>query len=472
MKRLSISAILAIFLLLIWASCAAQPPPPTPTPAPLAPPPTEGELRGHFIDIGQGDSILLDCGETEILIDGGDKSPGVVGYLNNYVDGALEVMVATHPHADHIGGLIAVLDAFEVEEIWLNGDTSTSKTYQDFMSLVNTEGASVYEAERGNSIEVGVLSFLILHPVRPLVDDTNNNSIVFRLSYGNVDFLFTGDAEQEAEASILESGLTVQADILKVGHHCSRTASSAQFLDAVKPQVAIYMAGEGNRYGHPHKEALSALTQAGAMIYGTDINGTIIVTTDGEAYTLQPGKQAAPHASPAVSSTANSAGEVPPIPASWDWRQILVTVALTILGSVFIAYTTLHLQDKITRKRLLKALLAEVRHNVVVTRGQTEWIAKLQGVYAPAGLKQLHTASYYAVKERGILADVPEAVRERIFRVYDIIYGIHSGRFDLNLQQEVVSPSSFTPGAQPISDLLKDLPELESNLAAFLGVKH
>ena len=278
MKRLTILTVLAILLVMAWAGCCPTPPPPPPAPE---------ELDVHFIDVGQGDSILVDLGDTEVLIDGGDKSPGVVSYLGDYVDGPLEVMVATHPHADHIGGLIAVLDAFEVEQIWLNGDTSTSQTYQDFMSRVSAEGASVYEAERGNSIEAGVLSFLILHPVKPLVDDTNNNSIVLRLSYGNVDFLFTGDAEREAEASILESGLIVQADILKVGHHCSRTSSSAQFLDAVKPQVSIYMAGTDNRYGHPHQETLDALAQIGAEIYGTDNSGTIVITTDGEAFTTQ-----------------------------------------------------------------------------------------------------------------------------------------------------------------------------------------
>ncbi len=111
---------------------------PTPTP-----PPTTQELKVHFIDVGQGDSILTDFGDTEILIDGGDKSPGVVTYLADYVDGALEVMVATHPHADHIGGLIAVLSTFEVEEIWHNGDSSTSKTYAEFMAAVQAEGAVV-----------------------------------------------------------------------------------------------------------------------------------------------------------------------------------------------------------------------------------------------------------------------------------------------------------------------------------------
>ena len=305
MKRLVIFTLLIISLLLISANCGAPPPSPvppqpTPTPAPApAPAPTpapapspsptasQGELKVHFIDVGQGDSILIDLRETEVLIDGGGKSPGVVAYLNQYVDGTLEVVVATHPHADHIGGLIAVLDIFQVEQIWLNGDTSTSKTYQEFMSRVNNEGASIHEAQRGQSIEVGGLTLSILHPVIPLFDDTNNNSIVMRFSYGNVDFLFTGDAEKEAEASILRAGLMVQAEILKVGHHCSKTSSSPQFLNTIKPQLAIYMAGKDNRYGHPHRETINALTQVGAQIYGTDINGTITVTTNGEVFSVK-----------------------------------------------------------------------------------------------------------------------------------------------------------------------------------------
>lgn len=125
-----------------------------------------GTLTVHFIDVGQGDSILLDCDDIEVLIDGGDKSPGVVSYIDDYVDGQLEVMVATHPHADHIGGLIAVLDAFEVGEIWLNGDTSTSQTYSQFMSAVNSEGAEVFTARRGDAIQAGNLTFNVLKSCR------------------------------------------------------------------------------------------------------------------------------------------------------------------------------------------------------------------------------------------------------------------------------------------------------------------
>jgi beta-lactamase superfamily II metal-dependent hydrolase len=248
--------------------------------------PTLNTLTIHFIDVGQGDAILIDLGDTEVLIDGGDKSPGVVEYLNEYVNGALEVIVATHPHADHIGGLIAVLNTFEVQQVWHNGDTSTSQTYSDFMAAVQAEGAEAHIASRGDEIEAGGLTFTVLNPAT-LAGTTNNNSIVLSLSYGEVDFLFTGDAEQEAEADMLAAGIVPDVEILKVGHHGSRTASSVSFLATAQPEVAVYMAGIGNTYGHPHAETISALEAIGASIYGTDVNGTVVVSTNGQTYNVQ-----------------------------------------------------------------------------------------------------------------------------------------------------------------------------------------
>lgn len=244
-------------------------------------------LQVHFIDVGQGDAILIDLGATEVLIDAGDRSPGVIDYIDDYVDGHLEAIVATHPHADHIGGLIEVLDEFDVDEVWICGYSSTSKTYNDFMDAANSEAGEVLTAERGDTITAGTLTFSILHPVEPLFDDSNNNSIVLLLHYGNIDFLFEGDAEIDAEASMISAGIISDVDILKVGHHCSRTASSPAFLNITMPEVAVYMAKIGNTYGHPHTESLSALQSIGATIYGTDTLGTIVINTDGNSYTLQ-----------------------------------------------------------------------------------------------------------------------------------------------------------------------------------------
>jgi beta-lactamase superfamily II metal-dependent hydrolase len=245
------------------------------------------KLQVHFIDVGQGDAILIDLGTTEVLIDAGEKSPGVTDYIDDYVDGHLEAVVATHPHADHIGGLIKVLDEFDVDNIWVNGDEATSKTYTDFMAEANDEGAQVHEARRGDTIVAGTLTFHVLNPIDPLFDNTNDNSIVLSLSYGSIDFLFTGDAEIEAEESMISAGILSDIDILKVGHHCSRTASSAAFLNITKPEMAVYMAAVDNTYGHPHMESIAALQNIGATIYGTDALGIIVISTDGTSYTIQ-----------------------------------------------------------------------------------------------------------------------------------------------------------------------------------------
>ncbi|MFC2033772.1 MBL fold metallo-hydrolase [Chloroflexota bacterium] len=254
------------------------------TPSPI-PPISDEELKVYFIDVGQGDSILIDLAEIEILIDGGGKSPGVVPFLRDYVDGALEVVVATHPHADHIGGLISVLSSFEVEEIWHNGDTSTSQTFSQFMAGVNSEGAEVTVALVGDTIEVGELVLDVLHPA-DTKGSTNSNSIVLRLTYGEIDFLFEGDAEQEAEGEMLEAGLLGDIEVLKIGHHCSKTASSVAFINLIRPEIAVYMAKEGNSYGHPHQEALDTLGAVGAGVYGTDVHGNVVITTDGNTFDI------------------------------------------------------------------------------------------------------------------------------------------------------------------------------------------
>jgi beta-lactamase superfamily II metal-dependent hydrolase len=251
------------------------------------------QLVIHFIDVGQGDAILIDYGTNEILIDGGRWGDCAV-YVPSYIDGALEVMVATHPDADHIGGLDDILDIFDVDHIWLNGDTASTQTYTDFMTKVNAEGAQVHQAQRGDQISLGTLTFDVLHPTLPLGSDKNENSIVLKLSFGQVDFLFTGDAGSSAEASMLAVGLIDDIDILKVSHHGSKYCSTANFLAAAQPEIAIYSAGANNTYGHPAPETITRICDIGATIYGTDVHGTIVMTTNGTTYNVHPSNTVPP----------------------------------------------------------------------------------------------------------------------------------------------------------------------------------
>jgi beta-lactamase superfamily II metal-dependent hydrolase len=270
-------------------------------------------LDVYFIDVGQGDAILLDHGTAEVLIDGGTGSVNVANFIKPYVDGPIEVVIATHMDADHIGGLTAVLNTFKVLSVWDNGAPSTSATYKTFKTAIQSNGAIEHTGRRGDTIIADSLSFKVLNPVNT-TGTSNNNSIVLRLDYSKVSFQFEGDTEQEAETSMLAAGLISHVDILKVGHHGSRTASSLAFLTVAKPDVAIYSCGIGNTYRHPHQETLVTLDSTGAKIYGTDIHGTVVINTDGKVYDVQPEKQVPPVKPSIVSSTPTSTPTPTPTP--------------------------------------------------------------------------------------------------------------------------------------------------------------
>ena len=260
---------------------------PTTTAAPTDTPPPPTPFTVHFIDVGQGDAILVEVGDADILVDGGPSGADVLAYLGGQDVPDIDLLVATHPHADHIGGLDEVLGQYDVLEVWTNGATATTQAYQDFAAAVGAEGAVERDARRGDSTRFSGVALTVLHPTDSLSGDTNTDSIVLRLSCGSVDVLLTGDATADSEASMVaDASVELDADVLKVGHHGSKTSTSDAFLSAVTPTDAVISVGAGNTYGHPTQEALGRLAAHGATVHRTDLVSTVLLTSDCSTYSL------------------------------------------------------------------------------------------------------------------------------------------------------------------------------------------
>ncbi|HLR15841.1 MAG TPA: MBL fold metallo-hydrolase [Bacillota bacterium] len=251
-------------------------------------PPVTDDLRVHYIDVGQADATLFQYEHEStpytILFDAGDwNKKDVVSYLHAQDVSTIDLIIISHPHADHIGQLPQIMEEFDVDEVWFSGNTASSNTYQQAAEAVLESDADYYEPHAGESFQVGSLTIEVLHPSE-LTGGLNEDSISVRMEYGGVAFLFTGDAYKQAEKQMMQQTDHMQAQFLQLGHHGSNTSTDKQFIQEVQPEVAIYSAGTGNSYGHPHQETLDTLTAEKVDIYGTDVHGTIIVTTDGETY--------------------------------------------------------------------------------------------------------------------------------------------------------------------------------------------
>lgn len=244
------------------------------------------DLKAHFIDVGQGESILLEMpnGKT-MLIDGGRKSAGekVVSYLKQAGISTIDKIVATHPDADHIGGLIDVLGEMEVKSVLSSGMNHTTDTYNEFHSLIDQKNIPKSIAVEGNMVNLDPeVSIKILNSGKGETDN-NEASISLKVTYGTIDFLLTGDAETDSEKDMVETYNT-EAEIYKVAHHGSDTSSSVELLDEVNPKVAIFSYGEDNRYDHPNDVVVERIQETDAKMYSTQESGSIVVSTDGKTY--------------------------------------------------------------------------------------------------------------------------------------------------------------------------------------------
>lgn len=289
MKKIRI--ILSLFLVLLLCGCGKSKPAPTPAVLP------EGELAVHFLDVGQADCALLACDGKYILIDGGnvEDSSKVVSYLEKAGVSELEAVFCSHAHEDHVGGLPGVLAVYPTGAVYAPTRTYSSNCFDDFLYYTDQQGLSVTIPSVGDKLTFGDAVVEVLGPVKTYAE-TNDTSLILRVTYGDTRFLFTGDMEIPAETDLVESGADLKADVLKVGHHGSDTSTGYRFLREVMPSHAIVSVGEGNSYGHPNEKTLSLLSDAGATVYRTDKLGHIIAVSDGTNVTVSWASSAAPEA--------------------------------------------------------------------------------------------------------------------------------------------------------------------------------
>lgn len=248
---------------------------------------SEDGMYVYFLDVGQGDATLLRGPDFTILVDTGDhRRNDVVPYLKELGVTEIDLLVGTHPHADHIGQFDKVLDNFPVKEVWMDGNSHTTRTFERAIDAIARSNANYYEPRAGEVFQFGSLLIEVYNP-DSLTGKFHDDCIALKAIYKDFSVFLTGDIEKPIELKMIDNNYPLRATILQLGHHGSRTSSSAEFLKAVKPDVAIYSAGVNNDYGHPHREVMDLLEDLNIPVYGTDVHGTIAVYTDGKSYEIK-----------------------------------------------------------------------------------------------------------------------------------------------------------------------------------------
>lgn len=284
MQKKWLIVLVAVLVLCVVAGCVLEP---IETGAGLEPP--AAPLSVHVIDVGQADSILVLSGGKSMLIDGGNRDDAdlVAAYLRSQGVKQLDIVVGTHPHEDHIGGLVQIIKDFPVGKIYMPRVTHTSKTYEDLLTNIKNAGLKVTPVKPGLKVDLAEeVTGVFLSPVASSYEGLNNYSAVLKLTYQDTSFLFTGDAEAEVEKELLASGTDLSSTVLKVAHHGSNSSTTTDFLQAVRPKIAVISVGKDNSYGHPSPKVLNRLEKANVQVFRTDVHGTVVLASDGQDVTV------------------------------------------------------------------------------------------------------------------------------------------------------------------------------------------
>ena len=249
------------------------------------------DLQIHFLDVGQGDCTIVLCDGEAMVIDGGPASASsfVYSYIRNTLKlQHIDYVISTHPHLDHVYGLSSVLNVAPVDLVLTPVLEWDSKAFNSMVKYAEMQGTPLSVPQEGDILQLGSSTVTILHCWPEAIDygRTNDSSIVVRIDYGQTSFIVTGDAEDWSEYMMIDSGMNIKADVLRIAHHGSNTASTMEFLQSVQPEYAVISVGKDNGYGHPHQEVLERLNEVGSRILRTDELGTIVMNSDGENITI------------------------------------------------------------------------------------------------------------------------------------------------------------------------------------------
>ena len=243
----------------------------------------DAKLTVHFIDVGQGDCILMESGGEFVLIDSGERdySDRVTDYIKEQGANKLSYVIATHPHSDHVGGMRSILNSIGADNFITKESDSDTYAWTKLLKTVEEKGIQYFDAEVGDSYTFGEAEFTIMGPISDSYEEYNSASVVTKVTCGDISFLLTGDSDNVSNNEMMDAGENLRADVLKLGHHGSNDATSSRFLQAVDPMFAVISCGKNNDYGHPHKETMDRLSLIGCQTFRTDTQGTIVAETDG-----------------------------------------------------------------------------------------------------------------------------------------------------------------------------------------------